>query len=420
MGNQQQTVHIIGAGLAGLATAVDLIDRGYRVILSEAAGHGGGRCRSYHDKDLDCLIDNGNHLLLSGNWAVNGYLAKVGAADQLTGPERAEFSFIDLRTGERWALQPNQGKFPWWLFCPTKRIPGTKIGDYLKGYRLSKADPGQTIKDVLGETGLLYERFWKPLAVSVLNTECDQAQAALLWPVLKETFGAGEAAYRPRVAKTGLSETFVHPAIDYLKAKGAEVSFNRRLKSLVVENEKIVSLDFTDGLVDLAASDKIVLAVTAPVAATLLPGLTVPDDMRAIVNAHFHFPAPLDDKPFMTGVIGGVGDWVFVRGRIASVTVSAADDLATKPAEEIQGILWAEVARVLDLDPVKRPPCRIVKEKRATFAQTPANIAKRPKVQTSIANLALAGDWVDNGLPATIEGALRSGLKAAETVVLMG
>lgn len=418
MAAEKPTVHIVGAGLAGLSAAVDLTDHPFNIYIHEAAGHGGGRCRSYHDAELGCLIDNGNHLLLSGNWAVNDYLEIIGAADQLTGPDRAEFSFIDLSSGERWSLKPNKGKFPWWLFRASTRIPGTNISDYLKGYRLSKAAPDKTIQDLLADTGLLYERFWEPLAVSVLNTECDKAQGALLWPVLQETFAAGEAAYRPRVAKEGLSETFVSPAIDYLKAKGVTVTFNRRLRKIDVEDGEVTRLVFTDGAVDLAKGDRVILAVPAPVAGALIEGLTVPGDMRAIVNAHFRLPEPLN-APFMTGLIGGVGDWVFVRGDIASVTVSAADDLASQPADDIVRILWAEVAKALSLDADKRPPCRVVKEKRATFAQTPDNIARRPKTQTKYRNLVLAGDWVDNGLPATIEGTIRTGLAAAKTVAFM-
>lgn len=105
-------VHIVGAGLAGLACAVRLATAGAAVTLHEATGHAGGRCRSYHDPVLDRDIDNGNHLILSGNRAMLDYLAECGAADELWGPTEAVFPFRDIATGERWALRPNGGRLP--------------------------------------------------------------------------------------------------------------------------------------------------------------------------------------------------------------------------------------------------------------------------------------------------------------------
>src|SRR6185312_5677857 len=89
--------YVIGAGLAGLSAATILAARGVSVTLIEAAGQAGGRCRSYFDSVMDGVIDNGNHLVLSGNHAVHAYLARIGAHDALAGPPRAEFTFVDLR-----------------------------------------------------------------------------------------------------------------------------------------------------------------------------------------------------------------------------------------------------------------------------------------------------------------------------------
>ena len=120
-----RTIHVVGAGLAGLAAAVRLASVGERVVVHEAAGQAGGRCRSYHDPQLDMVIDNGNHLLLSGNHAALDFLRTIGAADRLVGPDAAEFAFVDLKTGERWTLRINDGVIPWWLFDASSRPPGT-------------------------------------------------------------------------------------------------------------------------------------------------------------------------------------------------------------------------------------------------------------------------------------------------------
>ena len=111
-----RTVHVVGAGLAGLAAAVRLAARGEGVVLHEAAGQAGGRCRSYHDPVLDMVIDNGNHLVLSGNRAALSYLETIGASAGLVGPATAEFAFIDLASGERWTLRINDGRLPRWIF----------------------------------------------------------------------------------------------------------------------------------------------------------------------------------------------------------------------------------------------------------------------------------------------------------------
>jgi hypothetical protein len=114
----------------------------------------------------------------------------------------------------------------------------------------------------------------------------------------------------------------------------------------------------------------------------------------------------------MMGLVGGFAHWIFVRDDIVSITISAAREEAQLDAEEIAARCWADVQVALGIKG-DLPPFRVVKEKRATFAQDPASVAKRPGASTSLANLFLAGDWTNTGLPATIEGAIRSGRTAA-------
>ena len=93
----------------------------------KSAPQAGGRCRSYHDPALDMEIDNGNHLVLSGNAAAMAYLDVIGARDKLEGPDSASFPFIDLANGERWTLRANEGMIPWWVMSPARRVPGTSL-----------------------------------------------------------------------------------------------------------------------------------------------------------------------------------------------------------------------------------------------------------------------------------------------------
>jgi phytoene dehydrogenase-like protein len=213
------------------------------------------------------------------------------------------------------------------------------------------------------------------------------------------------------VATPSLSAAFVEPALQRLRQSGVDIRLGRRLISLKLEGDRATALSFADGDEAVATQESVILAVPPWAAAELLPGLTVPDAFCAIVNAHFKI-APPPGAPTLVGLIGGTAEWVFAFSDRLSVTVSAADRLLEMDTDDLTMALWRDVATVHGLTEPP-PPCRIVKEKRATFAATPAQDARRPPCRTGWRNVFLAGDWTDTGLPATIEGALRSGEKAA-------
>jgi hypothetical protein len=177
------------------------------------------------------------------------------------------------------------------------------------------------------------------------------------------------------------------------------------------EDGRVSGLAFSDQTTPVGPEDQVILAVPAGIAQTLIEGLSAPDEFRSIVNAHFKIAPPPGAAPII-GVIGGTAEWVFAFPDRVSVTISGADSLVDLDRETLVQRIWADVRAVLGLagDP---PPWQIVKERRATFAATPEQDAKRPGARTAWPNLFLAGDWTATGLPATIEGALRSGETAA-------
>ena len=410
-----KTVHVIGAGLAGLSAATFLAERGVAVTVSEAAGQAGGRCRSYVDPQLDMMIDNGNHLVLSGNRAVMAYLKRLGTQDRLAGPDSADLAFMDLRDGTRWRLRPNDGPMAWWVFAKDRRVPGTGPADYLPLASLLLSHPGKRIDQVLKTGGMLWDRLLEPFFLAALNTEAASGSADLAGAIVRETLAKGGQACRPRIAHPTLAGAFVEPALNYLAAKGAPVSLGRRLKAIVDDGRRVTALEFGDGIVRLGPDQAAILAVPPNHAQVLLPGLQAPDEFRSIVNGHFALPAAErpSDAPLITGLIGGAAEWLFVFEDRVSVTVSGADAIVDDNREDLAARLWADVARVLGLSDKPMPPWQIVKERRATFAATPEQNAKRPGPRTGLSNLFLAGDWTRTGLPATIEGALRSGETAA-------
>jgi squalene-associated FAD-dependent desaturase len=404
-------IYVIGAGLSGLSAATILAARGASVTVLEGAGQAGGRCRSYFDAAMDSVIDNGNHLVLSGNHAVNAYLARIGAKACLAGPARAEFAFVDLENNESWWLKPDEGALPLWVGRAGRRVPGTKAADYARYAPLLWAGKNSRIGEVVKERGDLWRRLMHPFLLAVLNTQPEESSAALAGAVLRETLLKGGRYCRPRIAHPSLAAAFVDPALKFLESKDAGIRLGVRVRGLPRDELSVLAVETGEAVLPVGSRDAVILAVPPWAAADLLPGLAVPDQFCAIVNAHFRFDAP-QDTPAMLGVIGGTAEWIFTFPGRVSVTVSGADAIVDKDREELARMIWADVARALRIS-ASLPQWQIVKEKRATFAATPEQDAKRPPARTQWRNLFLAGDWVQTGLPATIEGALRSGEKAA-------
>tara|TARA_Y100001970_G_scaffold35420_1_gene43763 strand:+ start:16821 stop:18083 length:1263 start_codon:yes stop_codon:yes gene_type:complete len=414
---KNKNFHIIGAGLSGLAAGVALTASGYKSThIYEAAPHAGGRCRSFFDESLDCLIDNGNHLVLGANKSVFAYLKVIGNETGLQPESPAHFPFLDLVSGETWDIRPNAGKIPWWVFSPRRRIPNTKWINYLSTLRLITGSRSATVDKYLGKNKYMKERLWDPVTRAVLNTEISSASAKLLWPMVKLTFGGGELSARPYFTKEGLGPALITPAIEFIEDNGGKINYGERLKEIIFSEKRAKELIFqNNSYIQLSKKDIVIIAVPSNIAPQLLPGIKAPTETRPIVNAHFklsRIPQRPYSSPFL-GLIGGTVDWIFFRENIVSATVSAANDLVEEKSDNIAKLLWKDISIALNIEDHSIPPFRIVKEKRATFAQTPNNIKLRPKTKTRWKNIFLAGDWTDTHLPATIEGSIRSGLSAA-------
>lgn len=407
----EPVVHILGAGIAGLTAGARLARSGRRVVVYESAPRPGGRCRSHRDPHLDRLIDNGSHLVLSGNRSLLDHAARIGAAGKLRIVAPAVFPFHDLRAGIDWTLRPGG----LWPLDPKRRVPGTRFADYLAAAAVLLAGAGATAARVFPPGSVAYRRLWEPLIVSALNGRPERVSARLFAAVVRETLGRGEAACRPVLAPDGLASAFVDPAVARIEDAGGSVRLGARVDAVEHDDTRAVALQVCGERIPLGPADSVVVAVPPWRIGSLLPWVTTPPPGEAIVNGHYRLdgrPGLRSDQPFL-GLIGGTAEWVFQRGDVLSVTVSAADALAARPAEEIAATLWGDVARALGLS-ADIPVARVVKEKRATFDQTPDAERLRPGPRTRLANLFLAGDWTATGLPATLEGAARSGDAAAE------
>lgn len=413
------TAHIIGAGVAGLSAALELAKAQYRVVLYEQTGHAGGRCRSFHDSTLDAIIDNGNHLLLSGNKSALSYLETVGALDELTGPERAEFPFVDVKSGQRWTIELNKGPMPWWILDKDRRVPGTRLSEYLTGLKLLSAG-NRTVKQLFAGQGALYERFWDPFTVGVMNTDPAEAAARLLTPVIRETLARGAEFSRPMISRRGLSFTFVDPALKWLAERGGDIRLNCRVAAIEDDGKRVTAINTGAGREEVKPGDVVVCALPAWFAGMVLGTITAPDAFVPIVNVHFRVDnarMPLMQHHVL-GLLNSMSHWLFVRDDVASVTISAGDKVAAMDKSEILHTVWREIALEIGQDPDHMPGRnRVLTERRATFKGTVEQLSRRPQPSTKWRNLVLAGDWVDNGLPSTIEGSIRSGQTAAHSLL---
>ncbi|MEM9140601.1 MAG: hydroxysqualene dehydroxylase HpnE [Pseudomonadota bacterium] len=410
-------VHIVGAGLAGLSSAVRLAERGTPVSIYEAAPFAGGRCRTFADRRLERDVDNGNHLVLSGNASANAYLDAIGGRDQMMTAPEAAFDFVDLGDDSRWKVTMNSGSIPWWITRTATRIPGTRLADYLGGLALAMARPGRTVAEAVRGRGPLWSRFWEPMTLAVLNTTPEQGEARLLWRAMAETFAKGGEQCRPMLAKNGLGRALVDPAVALLERRGIPIAFGHALKGVTNEAERVTMLHFANGRAEPVGPDeRVVLALPPTRLKAALPWVDVPRDDASILNAHFvvNDPAELQGRPPIIGLVNATTHWAFIKGDVVSLTVSAADKLGVmdKAPDDLMPDLWAETAQALSLKKGYKA-ARINKERRATIDQSPQEAAKRPNARTPLANLVLAGDATQTGLPATIEGAIRSGETAA-------
>jgi glycine/D-amino acid oxidase-like deaminating enzyme len=392
------TLHVVGAGLAGLAAAVAAAKAGFRVVLYEAAGHAGGRCRSFHDDRLDRVIDNGSHLVLGANRTALAYAAAIGGDEaMLAAPPR--YPFLDLASGERWTVN-------------APRLPAGLL-ETLTALGLPWTRERDTVASRLGRTPA-FTRLWRPLCEAIMNSAPEESSARLFARTLRTALLSGTSALTPYLFPLGLSAAFVAPALATLAMFGAELRFRQRLLS-VGEHELV----FDTGRVALTSVDRVILALPPWALATVLPGCAPNMPTRAIVNAHFRLDQPPvfpDGAPFL-GLVNANAHFLFSRGDVLSVTVSAADALAERPTDEVAAVLWDEVARAIGQPASPLPPFRVMKERRATLAHSPQVVATRPGPLTARPTLFLAGDWIESPWPCTIEAAISSGLNAARAAV---
>lgn len=397
--------HIVGAGIAGLSAALAVTADGGEAVVYDAAPQAGGRCRTLHPTD-GFTHDNGTHVLFSANAHALGLLKAIGVRDRWFEPEPKVLPLYDGRTGE-WR---RVGLSPWsWLF-PSRRPHGLTPADLARILHLVFAAEDCPVASIIGDRPIMHSLI-EPLTVAVLNTPASHASSQRLACALRQLIMPG--AGRLLVARNGLSEDLIEPAIATLEAGGTSVFTGQRLRMLLTRHERVIGLALTDRTVMLGADDCVILALPPYEVQRLLPTLPVPTSFEPILNVHYRMKGLTAPRFF--GFTGLLAQWALIRPTHVSVTVSAADAVVDRNATDVAAVIWREIApalRSLGLDAMieRQPESRVVKEKRATIRQA-AEALPQPPLRP-LANLALAGDWLGS-LPATIESAVMAGEHAA-------
>lgn len=438
-------VAIVGAGFAGIAAAVALAKAGRRVLLVEARAALGGRAATLTDRVTGEPIDNGQHVLFGCYRETLALIAELGMADALLVQPSLRVPFVGP-DGVRRDLQCADVPAPFNLASGLLRWRALAVGERARAARLAlslirsagRAEPGahETVTawlDRLGQTPRLREWLWDPLAVAALNQDPAEAAASMFAPVLRELFTGGRRSASIVLPRVPLSQLYAEPACTYIEARGGQVRTGRPAR---------VNVDGA-GFALRAGDNRwhvrsLVVAVPwhqfatvfedAPPAA-LVPACDAARSMRSIpiVTVNLWFDRPILDGELFVGLIGRTAQWVFDRRAVTgesashvSVTTSAAARLAVRDDDAIVGAVAGDLKAALPgARDARVTRATVVREKQATFA-VPPGAPPRPDTRTPLPRLLLAGDWLATGLPGTIEGAVRSGHRAAYELLRQG
>ncbi|MDZ7662749.1 hydroxysqualene dehydroxylase HpnE [Thiohalophilus sp.] len=429
---KQESVIIVGAGWAGLAAAARLAGLGHRPLLLESARQPGGRARKV--AFAGHAVDNGQHLFIGAYRSTLALLQQIGVPAESAFERRPLHLQIHNSRGTGLELCAPRLPAPLHLLWALLRARGLtfasrrqalKFGWLLWRNRLG----GQTDQSLLallqqtGQTPELIHKFWNPLCLAVMNTPLAESSAELFVNVLRDAFlqqrGDSDLLY----AKHDLGTLFNEPAMQYIEQQGGEVRLGQRVTRLLIEDQQIKGVGTAAG--ELHAN-QVILAVppyalsalsrTQPALASLRQQCDA-FTYEPICTVYLHYPPTVKLPQPMLGLLGGLGQWVFDRGvydqpgLLAVVLSSRGDHLQLENPQLI--VRLAQELATLFPDWPAHEQAYVLREKRATFASRVGINAQRPDHRTAIRGLWLAGDYTRTGYPATLEGAVRSGVQCA-------
>ena len=431
-----QPVVVVGGGWAGLAAAVELCAAGRPVVVLEAARQLGGRARSLRFGDT--VVDNGQHLMLGAYGSMLRLLDRLGL-DCGRAFVRVPLALRTLRSGGR-SLNITAPRLPapLHLFAALLSARGLAPGDRLKalrfGARLAKLriEPQRdiSVRTLLhdeAQSAALIAALWEPLCIAILNTSVDQASARLFLNTLQQAFLPARAASDLLLPRVELGEILPGPAARFVENHAGRVMLGQRVTGLEISDNAVRGVRIRGqtlhaSQVVLATPHLISRRLMSPHAPlrALCDGLAALSD-EPVATLYLQYPPGVRLPYPMLGLHGTTAQWLFDHrisaqpGLIAAV-ISGRGPHCTVPAEQLIAHIAAELAATFPAWPAHRDSL-LLREKRATFSSRVGVDLVRPASQTPVTGLWLAGDYTDTGLPATLEGAVRSGTGCAAGIL---
>jgi len=442
-------VVVIGGGFAGLSAGVALAERGFRVAVLERKPALGGRAYSFIDPESGDFVDNGQHVLMGCYTETFDFLKKIGTYDKLVFLENLEIEMI-APGGARATLRTGRMPGPFHMTAAVLRYGHLSLRERVSllwaGLRLlamrrsnrawlERTDVA-TLMDRLRQSEHARQSFWYPLTVATLNEEPALASSALLAEVMKRAFFARRRDSAFVYSKVGLSDLYCGAAADFIQQREGVVTSRTGVETLELgAGGAVERVRLRDGRA-LTAANFIAAVPCGPLLQMLPPGAG--DDpffarlagltYSPIICVHVWLDREVIDSAFV-GFIGTTTQWLFNKRKIfdarggqhpgyLSFVISGARALVERSNEELLDQVMSDLrAMVPAAREAKVVKALVLKEKQATMAPAPDSHALRPGAATPLPNLFLAGDWIQTGLPATIESAVISGRAAAAAVV---
>lgn len=427
---------VAGGGWAGLASAITLTRHGHPVTLIESSAQLGGRARSVGLNGLQ--VDNGQHLMIGAYREMLGLLQTIGVDEQsvlLRSP--LHLLLRSLQQGDiELRLPPLPAPlhiaaallFARGLKAAHKRQAlGLCLRLFMRGFSLEQDCPLQAFLQAQGQGPFLIEQFWSPLCIGALNTRPQQASTRLFLQVLKQSFTGNRRHADLLIARCNLGALLPQPALEFLTRSGSSVQLKQRVTALCIERGRIQGVETGSGFVP---AQQLVLALPPWRLPKLLAGHAALAPLaeglqqlqyEPICTVYLQYPAATRLGMEMVGLRDGISQWIFDR-RVCAQPGLMAVVISTHGAhmewdnETLAQRVQAELALLFPHwpEPVQQ---QVIREKRATFSSTTHIGAIRPARCTAVSGCWLAGDYTDTGLPATLEGAIASGVQCARHIL---
>ncbi len=421
-------VLIIGGGFAGLSAAVFLAKENFKVTLIEASPNLGGRARSFYSHSIGENVDNGQHILMGCYSSTLKFLKTINALNNFERFKNLEVPFIE-KGGRQTFLKVRSFFYPLNLVAALSRFNAVPIRKRIKLFIpfFSLLSPNESSAPNLSswlislkQDSELQKAFWNVLSVGAMNTTPEFSDVKVFKNVLSQMFLRGNKGFNFILPKKGLTEAYVLPARDFIISRGGKILLSERVLSVEKTGQKIAKV--ITNKAEYSDFNFVVSSIPFPYANKIFgtefyPGLADNFHYSPILNLHVKLKSnPLTCK--FAALIDSKIHWVFNHGNYITLVTSAAENLISKSKEELKEILLEELQNYIPLFYKELVEgMEIIKEKRATFVPS-ANLERlRKKIQSPFENLILSGDWTYAGLPATIESAVLSGIRSAETIL---